>query len=84
MSGFESLDPRGLDIVPSASVRQTRIAGGDTSSDFEPSLDLVYKITPELNGSLTFNTDFSATEVDDRQVLGSLRLRLCPVTGETS
>src|SRR5690606_24782703 len=40
----------------------------DSDSKFEPSLDLVYKITPSLNGSLTFNTDFSATEVDDRQV----------------
>ncbi len=25
-------------------------------------------MTPSLNGALTFNTDFSATEVDDRQV----------------
>jgi hypothetical protein len=72
-TGFEGLDPRGLDIVPSASLRQTRIASsgttaGNTSTDVEPSLDLVYKLTPQLNGSLTFNTDFSATEVDDRQV----------------
>ena len=66
--GFEGLDPRGLDVVTSASLRETRIAGGDTETDFEPSLDLVYKITPLLNGSLTINTDFSATEVDDRQV----------------
>jgi hypothetical protein len=68
MTGFERLDPRGFDVAPSASLRETRLASGGTSSDFEPSLDLVYKITPELNGSLTFNTDFSATEVDDRQV----------------
>ncbi len=67
-TGFEGLDTRGLDVVPSASLRETRIAGGGTESDLEPSLDLVYKITPQLNGSLTFNTDFSATEVDDRQV----------------
>jgi hypothetical protein len=71
--GFEGLDPRGLDIVPSASLRQTRIAATGTAPsqndrDFEPSLDLVYKITPQLNGSLTLNTDFSSTEVDDRQV----------------
>jgi hypothetical protein len=67
-TGFERLDARGFDVVPSASLQQTRIAGGGTSSDFEPSLDLVYKLTPQLNGSLTLNTDFSATEVDDRQV----------------
>ena len=29
---------------------------------------MFYKITPQMNGSLTVNTDFSATEVDDRQV----------------
>ena len=37
-------------------------------SDTEPSLDVFYKITPSLNAALTLNTDFSATEVDDRQV----------------
>lgn len=59
----------GLDIVPSASVRERKnfdIAGEDL--DTEPSLDVFYKITPSLNGSLTINTDFSATEVDQRQV----------------
>jgi len=71
--GFEGLDSGGLDVVPSATARETRIAGvggnpSTTDSDVEPSLDLVYKITPQLNGLLTLNTDFSATEVDDRQV----------------
>jgi hypothetical protein len=36
--------------------------------DFEPSLDVAYRLTSSLNASLTVNTDFSATEVDDRQV----------------
>ena len=42
----------------------------NSTSDWEsdPSLDLYYRFTPSLTGSLTFNTDFSATEVDDRQV----------------
>jgi hypothetical protein len=70
-----------LDIVPSASLVNRRALnndnpatvvvepGVDTSDDeFEPSLDLFYKLTPQLNASLTLNTDFSATEVDDRQV----------------
>jgi hypothetical protein len=73
MTGLQDLDQGiGLDIVPSASMTSKRVAATatpDTSdSDFEPSLDLFYKITPQLNGSLTINTDFSATEVDDRQV----------------
>ena len=42
-------------------------SAGD-SSGTRPSLDLFYKITPSLNGALTLNTDFSATEVDSRQV----------------
>ena len=59
----------GLDIVPSL----TAISRRDYSpradeNDVEPSLDVFYKLTPSLNASLTLNTDFSATEVDDRQV----------------
>ena len=60
----------GLDVVPSFTLRQQRIFGPIGSSDinYEPQLDMFYKITPQLNASLTINTDFSATEVDDRQV----------------
>ncbi|HUF71820.1 MAG TPA: carbohydrate binding family 9 domain-containing protein [Gammaproteobacteria bacterium] len=70
-SGFEGVQQgRGLDIVPSVTVRraQTFGAGGASESDTEPSVDIFYKVTPSLNASLTINTDFSATEVDDRQV----------------
>lgn len=60
----------GLDIVPSITARRSRTygVGGFTDNDYEPQLDVFYKITPQLNASLTLNTDFSATEVDDRQV----------------
>jgi len=68
--GFEGLKQGlGLDIVPSGAVTGHKdFATGATQSDFEPSLDVAYKLTPQLNASLTINTDFSATEVDDRQV----------------
>jgi hypothetical protein len=68
--GLEGLEQGvGLDVVPSVSVTNAKsFATGESDSDFAPSLDLVYKLTPALNGSLTINTDFSATEVDDRQV----------------
>jgi len=61
---------RGLDVVPSISLRQRKdyAPASHSESDAEPSLDVFYKLSPSLNGSLTFNTDFSATEVDDRQV----------------
>ncbi len=59
----------GLDIVPSlSSVRQRRYRMRDSEVHMDPSVDVFYKITPSLNASLTVNTDFAATEVDDRQV----------------
>lgn len=68
--GFNGLQQgMGLDVVPSVSMTQHKAFDpSDTSSDFEPSLDVFYKLTPELTGVLTLNTDFSATEIDDRQV----------------
>ncbi len=36
--------------------------------EFNPSGNAFYKITPSLTGSLTVNTDFSDTQLDDRQV----------------
>jgi hypothetical protein len=70
-SGFEGLQQgRGLDIVPSISATRVQTFGTQrtANSDMEPSVDIFYKITPSLNAALTINTDFSATEVDDRQV----------------
>ncbi len=80
--GFDGIQQGvGLDVITSASLNRQRVFGNrdqvaavangfdsSSTSDFEPSLDAVYKITPALNGSVTINTDFSATEVDDRQV----------------
>jgi hypothetical protein len=60
---------RGLDIVPSATYRDRRAFEDVTANTrFEPSVDAFYKITPQLNAALTLNTDFSATDVDSRQV----------------
>jgi hypothetical protein len=60
----------GLDVVPSFSLSRRRKFGPGSfeENNYEPSLDVFYKVTPQLNASLTINTDFSATEVDDRQV----------------
>jgi len=64
-SGFEGLKQgAGLDIVPSVSLREGKLyATGETTTETEPSLDVFYKLTPSLNGALTINTDFSATEM---------------------
>ncbi len=59
----------GLDIVPSlAVVQQKNHVSGDTNNQVNPSLDAFYRITPSLNAAVTINTDFSAVNVDSRQV----------------
>jgi hypothetical protein len=70
VSGFAGLENGiGLDVVPSVSVREARsFDPGHRETEGRPSMDVFYKVTPSLNAALTFNTDFSATEVDDRQV----------------
>ena len=73
VSGLTGMDQGvGLDIVPSlaAGRQKTFVSGGAnvTDSSTSPSLDLFYRFTSSLNGALTLNTDFSATEVDTRQV----------------
>lgn len=69
-TGFQGMDQGvGLDIVPAVTVNRQKIFNpSSTDNNFEPSLDVFYKVTPSLNASLTINTDFSAAEVDDRQV----------------
>jgi hypothetical protein len=79
--GIEGLQQGvGLDVMPSVSFTRSKIFGNENEPDpnlrfdssvertEQPSLDVVYKLTSALNASLTINTDFSATEVDDRQV----------------
>jgi len=59
----------GLDIIPSMTVgRQENFNTNVNNNDVDPSLNVFYKFTPNLTGALTLNTDFSATEVDNRQV----------------
>jgi len=59
----------GLDVVPSVNVSQSRdLILGDTVSDFEPSLDIRYRITPSLSATFTLNTNFATAEVDEQQV----------------
>jgi hypothetical protein len=69
-TGFQNLQlGEGLDIVPSVTLKGRKDYDASLDeTDVEPSLDLFYKLSPSLNGALTLNTDFSATEVDDRQV----------------
>jgi hypothetical protein len=54
---------RGLDVRP-------YLAGGETNGrgDWKMGGDIFKNLTPDLTASLTVNTDFAETEVDDRQV----------------
>ncbi len=59
----------GLEVVPSLTARdfddRTRSEAG---RELQPSLDVFYRPLPSFTLTGTVNTDFSATEVDDRQV----------------
>ena len=70
ISGLTGLrQGRGLDVAPSIVSTRSRNFEADSSGvDTEPSLDLFYNFKPSLTGALTVNTDFSATEVDDRRI----------------
>jgi hypothetical protein len=59
----------GLDVVPTLTLNEQRTFNpGDKSNNIDPSLDVFYRLTPSLNAALTVNTDFSAADVDNRQV----------------
>jgi hypothetical protein len=77
MYGFENLSQGiGLDVIPSASTSYLEDRElGTSDTELNPSIDLSYKLTPSINGLLTINTDFAATEVDGRQ-LGLQRFSL--------
>ena len=70
VKGFRGIDQGlGLDVIPSVSFGDERDFEANRD-DFtvKPSVDVFYRITPSLTAALTLNTDFSATEVDDRRV----------------
>ncbi len=57
----------GLGIVPSLVARSVE-SDGAARDEFDPSVDIFYRITPQLTATFTANTDFSAADVDARQV----------------
>ena len=65
--GLDGLDQGlGLDIKPQAAARyRRRYDGGDKDFIIKPGAEIIYKLTPSLNGSLIVNPDFSNAVVDD-------------------
>lgn len=60
----------GLDLKPFFVGRFTNDRSGEPDQDLQgqPGFDAFYKVTPSLQASLTVNTDFAETEVDERRV----------------
>lgn len=70
VSGFGVIAPgAGVDVIAGFSARRMRdFEDRVVATRLEPSLDIFYQFTPSLTGALTLNTDFSAAEVDQREV----------------
>jgi len=67
MSGIEQ--GVGLDVVPSIRASQSKnFSNGNDTTSSEAAVDVFYKLTPAMTASLTVNTDFSGTGVDERQI----------------
>lgn len=60
----------GLSIAPSTTFARVdeRVTGVPPENKVEPSLDVFYNVYPSVVASVTTNTGFAETEVDDRQV----------------
>ena len=67
LRGLDDIDQgRGLDIKPQAAGRyRHRFDNDDKDFTIKPGVEVIYKLTPSLNGSLIINPDFSNTVVDD-------------------
>ena len=59
---------RGLDVVPGVRFKSSEDdLTGEDANEFEPSLDVFWKPTPNLTTALTLNPDFAGTTADARQ-----------------
>ncbi|HEY4943929.1 MAG TPA: sugar-binding protein [Rhizomicrobium sp.] len=71
LTGITGIDGGiGLDLQAYGALRYQRDwdTTGHSGFQFRPSGNAFYKITPSLTGTLTVNTDFSDTPLDQRQV----------------
>jgi len=58
----------GLDLSPYVIGGMNTLRGEKNKYHFDGGLDMFYQITPRLKASVSINTDFAETEVDDRQI----------------
>jgi hypothetical protein len=58
----------GLDVVPYVTGGVSKKKNADAKTIADAGFDAFYQITPSMKASLTVNTDFAQTEVDERQI----------------
>jgi len=58
----------GVTLAPYVKAKRLEVRGGESDWDFGMGGELDWWLTPQLKLSLTANTDFAETEVDDRRV----------------
>jgi hypothetical protein len=58
----------GLDVVPYVTGGVSKKKDADAKTVGDVGFDAFYQITPSMKASLTVNTDFAQTEVDERQI----------------
>lgn len=69
LDGIENITQGiGLDIAPYLLTGLDTKKGEKNGTKLTGGVDLFYQVTPSLKASLTINTDFAETEVDDRQI----------------
>lgn len=69
LDGIENITQGiGLDISPYLLTGLDTKKGEGNDPKLTGGIDLFYQITPSLKSSLSINTDFAETEVDDRQI----------------
>jgi hypothetical protein len=58
----------GLDVTPFVTANGGRDSNSETDTNLDAGLDLLYRFSPSTKLSVSLNTDFAETEVDDRRV----------------
>jgi hypothetical protein len=58
----------GIDIKPYGLLKWTHEPGDDDSVEADAGVDIFYKLSPSTTLTVTVNTDFAETEVDERRV----------------
>ncbi len=69
LTGLRNLPENlGIEAAPYFLGRSRKVKGSDRSNELDAGLDIRWRINSGLSATLSFNTDFAETEVDQRQI----------------